>query len=193
MKIVTTNLKREINASKDVCLWNHRDHEHLTMIHKGYHKTNLIYENNTVAFFEEYVTLPGLSFLPIKTIVFLTNTNNPDGSTTVSTYGKQLGIWSLSEATYLEKEEDKTEIELSYTFYLTGIFKFIPGFFRYMSKRHNKRAFEEDIPLKLRRQKVKELNFKDFGGSEIDSNFKLPLKKLKISPVLQHPIFLKKK
>ena len=62
-----------------------------------------------------------------------------------------------------------------------------------MSKRHNKRAFEEDIPLKLRRQKVKALNFKDFGGSEINSEFSLPLKKLKISPVLQHPIFSKKK
>jgi len=196
MKILEFTIKRKVKSSLNVCKWNHWDHDHLNYAHKGYKDTQIFYEDDRVVLFLHTVRVPFIPFIKISTvdITVLKDKN------TILTYGFQFGIPSLTTATYTEIGKDKCSVKVNYKFKLTGLSLLFYPFLKILIPIWNKRTWYEDLPLKLRRQKVKRMNFKDFTGlpnkikdrkfkGNID--FKLPIKRLqKIDNKLtKHPFY----
>ena len=53
-------IEREVAASKDVCLWNTWDHEHLFYVHKQFNSAKILHENATCAVLETKITIEAL-------------------------------------------------------------------------------------------------------------------------------------
>ena len=197
MKILDLTFKRKVNCSANVCLWNHWDGDHLNYVHKGiYNETEIFYEDNRVVLFYHRVKIPLVPFIKINTIdmTILKDRN------TVCTYGFQFGVPSLSTATYKGIGKNKCLVTVNYKFRFLGIQILLYPLIRFLIPKWNDRTWNEDLPIKLRRQKVKRLNFKDFKGlpSKIKDrkfsgkiDFKLPISRLKKSDnkLIKHPFY----
>ena len=185
MKILSVTFKRKVNCSASVCKWNHLDHDHINYTHKGiYNNSEIFYEDDRVVLFYHSLNIPLIPFIKVNTfdLTVLKDKN------TVCTYGFQFGISSLSIARYKDIGKDKCLVEVNYKFKFTGLRILLYPLIKFLIPKWNERTWQEDLPLKLRRQKVKRLNFKDFTGmpkkmkdrkfnGKID--FKLPITRLR--------------
>ena len=197
MKILNITFKRKVNCSANVCLWNHWDGDHLNYVHQGiYNETEIFYEDDRVVLFYHRMKIPLIPFVKISTVdmTVLKDKN------TVCTYGFQFGIPSLSTATYKDIGKDKCSVSVNYKFKFSGLQILLYPLIKFLLPRWNDRTWDEDLPVKLRRQKVKRLNFKDFKGlpNNIKDrkfsgsvNFKLPISRLKKSDnkLIKHPFY----
>ena len=197
MKILSSTFKRKVNCSASVCLWNHWDGDHINYTHKGiYSESEIFYEDDRVILFFHSLKVPLIPFLKINTIdmTVLKDKN------TVCTYGFQFGIPSLSTAKYKDIAKDKCLVEVNYKFKFSGLKILLYPLIKYLIPKWNERTWNEDLPLKLRRQKVKRMNFKDYRGlpnkikdrkfnGQID--FKLPISRLRKSDnkLTKHPFY----
>ena len=89
---------------------------------------------------------------------------------------------------------------MNYKFYLNGWRKILKPFLKIMIPKWNEKVWLEDYPVKIRRQMVLDMNFKDFKGlpKEINSRklekndnnnlFKLPIPRPKNSSRDLHPL-----
>ena len=197
MKILSRTFKRKVNSSLNVCLWNHWDCDHINYVHKGFYtESEIFYEDDRFVLIFHSLKVPLIPFLKINTIdVTVLKDKN-----TVCTYGFQFGIPSLSTAKYKEIAKDKCLVEVNYKFKFTGLNILFYPLIKYLIPRWNERTWNEDLPLKLRRQKVIRMNFKDFRGlpkkikerkflGPID--FKLPITRLKKNDnkLTKHPFY----
>jgi len=197
MKILDLTFKRKVNASANVCKWNHWDHDHINYTHKGIYDTSEIYyeDDRSVLCFHS-IKIPLIPFIKINTIdmTVLKDKN------TICTYGFQFGIPSLSTATYTEASKDKCLVTVNYKFKFSGINILLYPIIKYLIPKWNSQTWLEDLPLKTRRQKVKRMGFQDFKGlpkkvkdrnffGEID--FKLPITRLKKNEnkLTKHPFY----
>ena len=48
--LLEVNIEKEVNCIKSVAFWNYWDHEHLDSIHKGYQKSDIMYDSNNFLF-----------------------------------------------------------------------------------------------------------------------------------------------
>ena len=197
MKILSSTFKRKVNCSASVCLWNHWDGDHINYTHKGiYTQSEIFYEDDRVILFFHSLKVPLIPFLKVSTIdmTVLKDKN------TVCTYGFQFGIPSLSTAKYKDIAKDKCLVEVNYKFKFTGLKILLYPLIKYLIPRWNERTWDEDLPLKLRRQKVKRMNFKDYRGlpNKIKDrkfsgpiDFKLPISRLKKNDnkLTNHPFY----
>ena len=197
MKILDLTFKRKVNCSANVCKWNHWDHDHINYTHKGiYQNSEIFYEDDRSVLSFHSLKVPFVPFINISTIdVTILKDKN-----TVCTYGFQFGIPSLTTAKYNEISKDKCLVEVNYKFKFTGINILLYPIIKFLVPRWNKQTWEEDLPLKLRRQKVQRMGFKDFHGlpkslkernyqGEID--FKLPITRLRKNEnkLIKHPFY----
>lgn len=197
MKILSRTFKRKVNSSLNVCLWNHWDCDHINYVHKGFYtESEIFYEDDRFVLIFHSLKVPLIPFLKISTIdVTVLKDKN-----TVCTYGFQFGIPSLSTAKYKEITKDKCLVEVNYKFKFTGLNILFYPLIKYLIPRWNERTWNEDLSLKLRRQKVIRMNFKDFRGlpkkikerkflGPID--FKLPITRLKKNDnkLTKHPFY----
>ena len=149
-----------------------------------------------VILFFHSLKVPLIPFLKVSTIdmTVLKDKN------TVCTYGFQFGIPSLSTTKYTSISKNKCVVEQNYKFVFSGIKILLYPLIKFLIPRWNERTWKEDLPLKLRRQKVKRMNFKDFKGLpkklrdrkfKGNDDFKLPIKRLKkIDSLLnKHPFY----
>ena len=197
MKILDLTFKRKVNCSASVCLWNHWDHDHINYTHEGiYDNSQIYYEDDRSVLFFHSIKVPFLPFIKVNTIdlTVLKDKN------TVCTYGFQFGIPSLTTAKYIDIGKDKCSVEVNYKFKFSGIKIFLYPVIRYLVPKWNHQTWEEDLPLKMRRQKVKRLGFKDFKGlpektrdRKFQGNieFKLPITRLKKNDnkLTKHPFY----
>ena len=160
MKILSKTFKRKINASASVCLWNHWDQDHLNYCHKRvYTESKIFYEDERVVFFWHELKVPFVPFI-IRTLDFQTL----KGKNTVCTYGFQFGIPSLTTAEYKDIAKDKCQVKVNYQFELTGLRILLYPIIKYLIPKWNAATWYEDVPLKLRRQQVMRMNFRDWKG-----------------------------
>ena len=197
MKIIDVTFKRKVNCSANVCLWNHWDHDHINYVHKGfYNESEILYEDDRVVLFYHKLKIPLIPFFTVNTLD-LTALKNKN---TVCTYGFQFGIPSLSTATYKDIGKDKCLVSVNYKFKFTGVRILLYPLIKFLLPRWNNRTWHEDLPLKLRRQKVKRMNFKDFKGlpNKIKDrkffgtiDFKIPITRLRKSDnkLIKHPFY----
>jgi hypothetical protein len=197
MKILDVTFKRKVNCSANVCLWNHWDHDHINYVHKGfYNESEIFYEDDRVVLLYHKLKIPLMPFFTVNTLdmTALKNKN------TVCTYGFQFGIPSLSTATYKDIGKDKCSVSINYKFKFSGVRILLYPLIKFLLPKWNNKTWYEDLPLKLRRQKVKRMNFKDFKGlpNKIEKrkflgtiNFKIPITRLRKSDnkLIKHPFY----
>jgi hypothetical protein len=153
-------IEREVAASKDVCLWNTWDHEHLFYVHKQFNSAKILHENATCAVLETKIKIP---FLPIfmKSIHCLYEIADRN-VLVIDTM--PLGILAKVEMIYEEISEKKTKLINNYNLNVPFYFYPFRGIMKYFILKWNRINWEEDMPLKLRRQKAMDLGFRDFRG-----------------------------
>tara|TARA_B110000008_G_scaffold226128_1_gene227496 strand:- start:330 stop:923 length:594 start_codon:yes stop_codon:yes gene_type:complete len=192
-KILEFNFKKHIDCSKEVAFWNYWDHEHLDVVHDGYSKSDIMYDRKEFMFRVDEVKIPLLGFLKPLTPIF---TVQHDENTMI-TYAIQFGVLSKTTIKINSLNEKKCEINMNYKFYLNSWRKLLRPALKMLVPKWNEKVWLEDLPIKLRRQKVVDMNFKDFIGLPENikdrkftgkESFKLPLPRLKNSTRDRHPL-----
>ena len=61
--VLEVEIRKNINCSKDVALWNYWDHEHLDVVHDGYKESDILYDNNNFMFRVDNIKIPFLKFI----------------------------------------------------------------------------------------------------------------------------------
>ena len=193
-KVLEVSINKEINCSAEVAWWNYWDQEHLDVVHSGYKKSDVLYESKNFVF--------GVADIKIPFIPFLTNANTPifgvqHDDKTYYTFAIQFGVLSKTTITINPIERSKCKINMNYKFYLNGWRIILKPLLKKLIPIWNEKVWLEDFPVKMRRQKVIDMNFKDFHGLpqniherkyEGPINFKLPIPRPKNSRCDLHPL-----
>lgn len=193
--ILEMEFHRELNVSKSVAFWNYWDHEHLDIVHDGYRKSDILYEKKNVMLRIDNVNIPVplLPFVTLRTVIFMVQENED----TLYTYAVQMGIVSKTTIKIEELKKDQCHFTMNYQFELDGWRRILRPLLKKLIPIWNERVWEEDLPLKMRRQKVLRYNFKDFFGlpKEIHNRenndeiepLELPVKRPRKSARDKHP------
>ena len=191
--ILEINIEKYIDCSKEVAQWNYWDHEHLDVIHGAYNKSDILYDKNNFMFRIDLIKIP---FVPFKftTPIFMVQ---HDENTTI-TYAIQFSVLSKTTITILSLEKSKCKINMNYKFYLNGWRRILKPLLKKLIPIWNEKVWLEDYPVKIRRQKVLDMNFKDFVGLpnnikdrlnlNLNKDFKLPIPRPKNSSRDRHPL-----
>ena len=113
-----------------------------------------------------------------------------------------MGIVSRNRITINEIGEEKSEIIMNYKFHLKYWQLPFKNLLKKLFTKWNDKIWNEDYPVKIRRQKILNLNFRDFIGLPLkrsERKFKgkkyklvLPVKRYKNSSRDQHPLSFKR-
>ena len=193
-KVLEVSINKEINCSAEVAWWNYWDQEHLDVVHSGYKKSDVLYDSKNFMFSVADIKIP---FIP-----FLTYANTPifgvqHDDNTFYTFAIQFGVLSKTTITINPIERSKCKINMNYKFYLNGWRIILKPLLKKLIPIWNETVWLEDFPIKMRRQKVIDMNFKDFYGLpqninerkyEGPINFKLPISRPKNSRCDLHPL-----
>ena len=158
--ILEKNIERNVEASKSVILWNYYDHEHLDVLHKGYKEVHFLYEKGSyfVAIFKVKAPLIPFIYFRFPVFGFMQDEN------TYVNYSFQFGIDTKVTITINELKKDFCKITTNYKFNLKGLKIIFYPILNFLIKKWNEKVWHEDLPVKIRRQKVLRLGFKDFHG-----------------------------
>jgi hypothetical protein len=196
--ILDVTCKKTVNVSMAVALWNYWDHEHLDVVHEGYKESNIMYDRDNFMFRvdEIRIPVPFIPFLKLTTPIFMVQ----DDANTLYTFAVQLGIVSKTTIVIEELEIDKCAITMRYQFDLKGWRIILKPVLKKLIPIWNQRVWDEDLPVKMRRQKVLRHNFKDFVGlpkkikdrvNDEPINLNLPVRRVENSSRDKH-VFSKK-
>ena len=86
---------------------------------------------------------------------------------TLFTYAIQLGFESKTTIKIEEIDKNNCKINSNYKFHLEGWKIIFKPLLKALIRKWNEKVWLEDLPVKLRRQRVLEMNFKDFVGLPI--------------------------
>ena len=179
--LINFQITREVDVSREVCLWNTWDHEHLYFVHKQFQFAKILYEDSNVAFIETRVKVP---FLPIYLNSLHTMTSQKSGDVLVIDT-LPLGVIVRLEMQYIELYPKKTRLVNSYSLNLPFFFYPIKSLIPKFIQKWNDINFLEDLPLKIRRQQAIDMGFTDFFGKNNKATkregLKLPLPRTKNS------------
>lgn len=189
MRIIEQTHTRELAVSAAVAMWNYWDHEHLTVVHRNYTNAKILYENERVVLIWLTFRLPILSFIKSTSLNVMIQ---EDAETIRAINLGLLGVPAETIVTVKEIRKDHCVLTMRYRFFLKGWKIFLAPFIMRMIPKWNEQVWLEDLPLKLRRQKVLRMGFKDFVGLperledrvyEGDIKLQLPIARFKTSPV----------
>ena len=195
-KVLEMEFHRELDVSRSVAFWNYWDHEHLDVVHDGYRKSDILYEKNNVMLRIDDVNIPipFIPFITLRTLIFMVQ----EDENTLYTYAVQMGIVSKTTIKIEEIKKDYCHFTMNYKFELNGWRAILRPLLKKLIPIWNERVWDEDLPLKIRRQKVLRNNFKDFYGlpkkmqdreyHELIEDIKLPIKRPRKSSRDNHPM-----
>lgn len=192
-RILEISIDKSIACSAEVAFWNYWDHEHLDIIHSSYKQSDILYDAKNFLFRVDKIKIPLFPFLSSKTPIFMVQHNKE----TMYTFAIQFGILSKTTITIKSLSRAKCKINMNYKFHLEGWRIILKPLLKKMILIWNEKVWQEDLPVKLRRQKVLDMNFKDFIGMpenfdersyEGKINFKPPIPRPKKSTRDKHPL-----
>ena len=150
---------QHISCSADVLLWNYLDDEHLIPIHGGYKSAYNLYKGRHFNL-NLLLTQPPLLPFAIPTLTLEIH----HSKYTLYTYAIQIFLVSKTEVFITPKEDNSSDVSVIYKFMVPN---FIPGIRKlltYLSSKWFHVVLSEDLPLRLRRQRVLEAGFLDYVG-----------------------------
>lgn len=190
MKIVERKFVRRVPVSEAVGWWNQWDHEHTMVVHgESWLEGRLLHEDERTCIALVTIRVPIFSFLTSTAM----NVNLKYDAHTM--YTINLGLFGIPSITKIVMEEDPPDQlthHTTYTFFLRGWRRLLAPLLPSMMTRWNERVWREDLPLKLRRQKMLRHGFRDFVGLPekiVDRRYDgplecmLPIKRLPDSPI----------
>ena len=181
--ILELEFEKIVNCSKEVVKWNYWDHEHLDVVHGGYKKVDILYEANNYMFAVAKLKIPKLPFLSSTTPIFSVQHDED----TIYAFALQFGIISKTTIKISYIEEKKSKIIMNYKFHLNGWRKILKPILKKLIPIWNEKVWLEDLPIKLRRQKVLDMNFKDFYGLPKNIEDRKPIKNYKLKLPIPRP------
>ena len=191
--VLEMNFEKIVNCNAEIAKWNYWDQEHLDVVHGGYTSSDMLYESKNFLFKIDGVKIPLVPFLKSNTPIFMVQHDEK----TLFTFALQFGVLSKTTITMEPINREKCKVKMNYKFFLNGWRKILKPILKKLIPIWNEKVWLEDLPVKLRRQKMIDLNFKDFYGlpnRKEDRVYKgnikteLPLKRPKESIRDQHPL-----
>jgi hypothetical protein len=176
-------IERTINVSKEVCLWNTWDHEHLYFVHKQFKNAKILIENQKSVVIETRLKVP---FIPFE-FSCLHSLFEAEDRNVVVIDTLPFGAWVKLEMNYREIGNKQTRLENNYRIYLPFYMAPLLPFLKSLIIKWNNINWEEDLPLKKRRQMALDLGFRDFRGRisspSRNTPFSLPIRRTKSSHI----------
>ena len=158
-EILEIEITKQVNCCKNVAFWNYWDQEHLEVVHKGYQNVQILYETDQCMFSARNIKIPLIGLWVTASILMVQKDEN-----TLVSYATQLGVLSKTTVKIKDQSKDSCEIVMHYKFYLNSWQKLLKPLLKILIPKWNEKVWIEDLPIKLRRQKVLRYNFKDFIG-----------------------------
>lgn len=181
--IVELNINKEIECSAEVAKWNYWDHEHLDVVHSGYKSSHVLYEKKNYMFGIHQIQIPIFRFLSSLTPIFMVQHDEY----TQYAYTIIFGVVTKTTITIKPISSSKCSISMNYKFYCNGWKKIFKPFIKWLMPKWNLKVWEEDYDVKLRREKVLSMNFKDFVGLPDDIKQRLNSEKPKLRLPIPRP------
>ncbi len=188
MKVLTITAKKTAPVSTAVGMWNYLDAEHATVVHKGYVSFDVLFQDPQLVIILQVIRLPVFSFIKNASWMAFRILSNSE----FENYSVQHGVPVLTHIKVEEPQPNFTEYHMTYKFYLSNWRIIFYPLLKWLVPKWIEQIWKEDLPLKLRRQKVLQMNFKDFSGlpEEIDArktdtplHQQIPVPRCKDSPV----------
>lgn len=184
-KVVERELIQEFDVSAAVAWWNYWDHEHVSIVHRGsYEDLQILHEDERTAICLTTFRVPLLRFIKSHSLDVMVQQD----PRTLLVYN--LGLLGVPSKTTIRVDEDRENhcvFRMNYKFLLSGWTRVLGPFLPRLIEKWNDQVWQEDVPLKSRRQKVLELGFRDFVGLPEDVSdrqasepptFRLPVPRL---------------
>ena len=181
--VLEIEINKEIECSAEIARWNYWDHEHLDVIHGGYEEVDILYDNDNFAFGITTLKIPVIPFLTAKSPLFLVQHDE----NTQFTFASQFGVLSKTTIKIYPKSKKSCKITMNYKFYLSGWRAILRPLLKRLIPIWNEKVWQEDLPVKLRRQKVIDMGFKDFWGLPNKVEDRKPKKTFKLNLPIPRP------
>lgn len=183
----------DVPCSADVLKWNYWDLEHFVPIHKGYLNGITLCQSKTFAFSVFWTSLPIIK-LPCPTVMLMVE-NGRYGQLTFA-----IQLFLISKTTINIKPVDRVNcsVIVNYQFMLPQFLHYIVNKpLAAMTKKWFNNVLSEDMPLRIRRQKVLENGFQDYLGikknltTEQGKSYScnLPIIPAPGSPLISHSLY----
>ena len=188
MKVIEYECQRELNCAASVGIWNYLDVEHPEFVHAGMDTFDMVYETTDFNVGICRVINPMFPILRSSSVQVIIR-HDENTFVNVSNF---FGAPSVVTYKITEPRKDHSVYKMKYTFFLSGWRVLWAPLMKFFLPKWNERTWTEDLPLKIRRQKVLRMGFKDFVGlpEKIEDRFyegplesKFPLYRLPGSPV----------
>ena len=184
--------ERGVPCSADVLLWNYWDGEHLLPVHGGYTYAKLLYQGQNFSLCL-FGTKPPLVPLSIPTFAFVVQSEKY----VQMTYAIQLFIISKTTIRITPITHSTCSVKVDYSMACPRWIPFASIILRRLIPMWFERVYKEDMPLRLRRQRVLEAGFIDYVGMPRNLEqkagcryvFKQPVMPSPGSPLLGHPYY----
>jgi hypothetical protein len=194
MEVICENV---VDVVPEVVKWNSWDREHLRTVHKAYNDPlTLLTRPNDMLFIDRF-KIPFLG-LGIRTMVFTTQWDE----TREVSYTLTPFFVTKNTIEVIHLEEKKTKVRVKYEFDGNFFQALCFSLVKRMIIKWNKQVWDEDLPMKLRRQKALEYGFIDFNGipkdrakridRSINYRTKIPVPTLNDLKEDRHPFSLKR-
>jgi len=161
MATLYSKCEKEMDCSKEVVIWNYFDHQHVVGTHfKYYSRYKIIAEKNEWSLVQRFYRLP---IIGLKTssygYMWLENPN------LIRSF--QFGKMGMVMDQTIELKDlgpDKCLVSTEYRLEAPGIFKPFEPLWRRITAKWFINTWDEDAPMRIRRQKVWKLGFRNFAG-----------------------------
>ena len=165
MKLVERGFENTIDVAAGVVLWNHWDHEHLAVVHGNYQDCQLLHETVDAVVQLVSYRVPVFRFLVSHSMGTVVLTRRTGTGGTMKQFNQGLfGVPSVTTIDIIDEGHDRCTVRTTYQFILAGWKELLAPLIYRLMERWNRQIWLEDLPLKLRRQKVLRWGFEDFVG-----------------------------
>lgn len=157
------NFVREAPVSASVGWWNQMDLDHLTVVHAGYVRAEVLDETDHAAVLLLRFRVPFFPWVHSRSIHYVVK--RPPDELLVFNQGL-FGIPIFTRIRITELAEKRSRYETWYRFHLEGWRRALSPFLGPLVRRWNERTWREDLPLKIRRQERLDAGFPDSRPAE---------------------------
>jgi hypothetical protein len=161
MTTLYSRVEKEMDCSKEVVIWNYFDHQHVVGTHyKYYNRYKIVAEQNEWCLVERFYRLPVIG---LKTSSFGFMYLESPGLIRSFQFGK-LGLMVDQTITLEDRGPDRCVVASEYRLEAPSFMKPLEPLWRRITEQWFIDTWDEDAPMRLRRQKVWNLGFRDFAG-----------------------------
>ncbi len=186
-----------VNVVPEVIKWNQWDFEHLKSVHSGYSNPQILVSNKETIVFIDSFKIPFIG-IRIKSLVYSTQWTD----TVQVSFSKNFLFLAKNTIEIIQISEKLSKVKSTYEFSGNSFQSILFPIYKILIKTWNKNIWNEDLPLKLRRQKALEYGFVDFQGlpinsaerKDISTNYKchLPVPRIKNIKEVSHEYYINK-